>query len=103
MNVQRIERLRKHLEADPTDPFTQYALALEYDAGGDTPLAIRTLEELVVQSPRYVPSYQQLGYLFQKTGQADKACEIFNRGIAVARAENDLHAAGEMQEALDEM
>ncbi|MCU0454475.1 MAG: tetratricopeptide repeat protein [Bacteroidetes bacterium] len=103
MKHRRIEQLKAFIEQDPNDPFPRYALALELDAGGDTAGAISLLEDLLSRAPRYVATYQQLGTLYQKEGATAKAKAILRAGITTARQEGDLHAAGEMTEALDEL
>ena len=102
MNLRRIEQLKAFIAQDPNDPFPRYALALEQAASGDTAAAVQALEELLMLAPRYVPPYQQLGYLYQKQGLTAKARTTFEIGIRIAREEGDHHAASEMQESLDE-
>jgi len=103
MNRRRIGQLRIFVAQEPNDPFPRYALALEMDAAGDLHGAVRELEDLLGRAPRYVPTYQQLGYLYQKEGSIPKARAIFEAGVLVARQEGDHHAAQEMSEALDEL
>jgi predicted Zn-dependent protease len=103
MKAHRIEQLKAFIDQDPSDPFPRYALALELDAGGDTPAAVSILEDLLSRAPRYVATYQQLGTLYQKQGAIAKARAILRAGIATAKQEGDAHAAGEMREALEEM
>ena len=103
MSDQRIAKLKEFLANDPNDPFTRYALALEYAGKGDTERAVSMLEALIQSDPKYIPAYQQLGYAYQKLGRSDDAKEIFSRGIQAATQAGDLHARSEMQEALDEL
>ena len=103
MNADRVAKLREILQQDPADSFSQYALALEYASGGKPDEAIRQMETLIAADPTYVPAYQQLGYLYQLGGKTAAAREAFLRGIVAAHAQSDHHAAGEMQEALDEL
>ena len=101
MSGTRISRLKTLLEADPTDAFTQYALGLEYAGIGEVETAIRLLESLRQQHPAYVPAYHQLGILYERHGDPDRADTILAEGISVARTAGDEHAANEMQEARD--
>jgi tetratricopeptide (TPR) repeat protein len=101
MREARIAKLREFLANNPQDSFSRYALALEYDGQGETERAVTLLEELLRDDPTYVPAYQQLGYAYQKLGRRDDAIALLKRGMEVAAAQGDLHARGEMQEALD--
>lgn len=103
MREERIARLRTLLEQDPDDSFSRYALALEYAALDKNAEALALLENLIQRDPSYVPSYQQLGYLYQKLGQSVEAATAFKRGIEIATQQGDHHARSEMQDALDEM
>jgi predicted Zn-dependent protease len=101
MSAERIAKLQRFLEQDPSDSFTRYAIALEHAGMGNTTEAVAMLEDLIARDPSYVPSYHQLGYACEKLGDTERARTAFLRGIAVAREQGDHHAAGEMQEALD--
>jgi Tfp pilus assembly protein PilF len=103
VNENRIAKLQAVLLQDPADSFSKYALALEYAGGGKFVEAISRLEELLHHDPRYVPAYQQLGYLLQKLNRPAEARIAFARGIEEAARQSDHHSAGEMQEALDEL
>ena len=103
MSTSRIETLRKFLEEDPTDPFSHYAIALEYASTNDTQAAIDALEHMLPRFPSYVPAYQQLGILLHQSGKAERARTILEQGIAVAGRAGDHHAQSEMRELLDEL
>jgi Tfp pilus assembly protein PilF len=103
MRKERIAKLHALLERDPNDSFSRYALALEYAGLSDTNRAIQLLLEVLERNPLYVPAFQQLGYLYQRIGEREKAVDMFRRGIGVAAQQGDHHARSEMQEALDEL
>lgn len=103
MREERIAKLKDFLAKNPRDSFSRYALALEYAGQGNTEHAVVLLEELLRDDPTYVPAYQQLGYAYQKLDRRDDAIAVLKRGMDVAVAQGDLHARGEMQEALDEL
>lgn len=103
MREARIAKLQAFLAKNPSDSFSRYALALEYAGEGATERAIALLEELVHDDPTYVPAYQQLGYAYQKLERREEAIAVLKRGLQVAVEQGDLHARGEMQEALDEL
>jgi thioredoxin-like negative regulator of GroEL len=100
-NLQRIEKLKMFLAADPHDVFTRYALALEYHGLGQSALAIETLLELLAQDANYIPAYQQSGQIYATLNKTGEAKEMYRRGIAAAAAQGDTHAQHEMQEELD--
>lgn len=99
----RISQLKEFLENDPNDPFTRYALALEYAGLGEITIAVSLLLEVLENDPAYVPAYQQLGIQYQKLDRNNDAKEVLTRGIQVAREQNDVHAQREMQDSLDEL
>jgi Tfp pilus assembly protein PilF len=103
MRNDRIAQLKDFLENDPNDPFTRYALALEYAGLGETSLALSLLLEVLERDPAYIPAYQQLGYQYQKLDRKEEAGRVLRRGIEVAREQGDTHAQREMQDALDEI
>lgn len=103
MREERIAKLKHLLEQDPTDSFAHYALALEYAGISETEEAVRMLEDLLGKDPSYLPAYQQLGYLYQKLGKRNEAIAAFKRGLELALQQGDLHAHGEMRDALDEL
>jgi hypothetical protein len=53
--------------------------------------------------PAYVATYYQLAAAYREIRDKVKALEVYQAGIAVARKANDLHAASELQAAMDEM
>ena len=103
MKEERIAKLRELIKQDPNDSFSRYALALEYAGLGENVQAATLLEDLTKIDPHYVPSFQQLGYLYQKLDRREDAIAVLKRGIQVAVEEGDLHARSEMQDALDEL
>jgi len=101
--MSRLEKLQEFLAKDPNDNFTRYAIGLEYASVKDYPNAIKSLEELRSLDPMYVPTYYQLASFYRETDDPEKALEIYQLGIKTARQANDLHAASELQAALDEL
>lgn len=101
--MSRLEKLQQFLTLDPDDSFTRYAIGLEYAAIKDYPTAITAFEELCAKDPDYVATYYQLADAYRITGDKGKATETYHTGITIARKVNDLHAASELQAALDDM
>ena len=103
MTEDRIAKLKALLEREEADSFGRYALALEFAGMNRHTEALTLLKDVIRRDPSYVPAYQQLGYLYQKLNRRKEAISIFKRGIKQAVKQGDLHAQGEMQNALDEM
>lgn len=103
MSSPRLESLLQFLEKDRNDSFTRYAIALEYISLGDIELGIRYLEDVIHLDPGYVAAYQQLGSVYNDAGREEDALNILRRGIGIARKSGDLHAASEMQDAIDDI
>ena len=99
----RLEQLQRFLEMDPGDSFTRYALALEYISRKDPEKGIALLKETLERDPAYVPAYHMLGQQLALLGDHSAACESFTTGIEVARSQGEIHAASEMQDALDDL
>jgi tetratricopeptide (TPR) repeat protein len=101
--LSRLAALQKFLEQDPNDSFTRYAIGLEYAKEKNFGQAIETLEELRAQDPNYIPTFYMLGSYYREIGKKDNARTIYEEGITRARAVRDLHAASELDAALDEL
>ena len=101
--MSRLEKLQQFLALDPDDSFTKYAIGLEYAAMKDHTAAITAFEELITKDPNYVATYYQLADQYRITDAKDKATKTYKDGIVIARKENDLHAASELQAALDDV
>jgi tetratricopeptide (TPR) repeat protein len=99
----RLEKLQEFLKADPNDSFTRYGIGLEYRAMNDLPKAIEMLEALVISDPGYVATYYQLADCYRRIKENEKAKSCYQKGIIQARLANDLHAASELEMAMDEL
>ncbi len=96
----RLQQLVAFYEADPTDPFTIYALATEYRAA--EPLrAWEFYEKLLTEYPDYVGTYYHAGKLLEGFGKKDEAERVYRKGLVVSRQAGQLHAASEIQQALN--
>lgn len=97
MSTTRLNKLLEFLESDPNDPFIVYALATEYNALGDKEKAYSFYLQLTEKHPDYVGTYYHLGKLYEKDNQKDKAIEVYNTGMQVAKNKRDMHAFSELQ------
>jgi Tfp pilus assembly protein PilF len=99
----RKQQIEEMLAEDPHDPFLRYGLAMEHVSSGQDEEAVRCLEDLLRQTPDYVPAYVQAGRALARLGRQDEARAVFRAGIGAARQKGDLHAAGEMEDFLEEL
>ena len=99
--MSRIEKLKSFLEADPTDCFSRYALALEYVKLGKNEEGLREFETVRDNEPSYLATYYQLGQLYQLVGRRHDAEKTFRTGITVAAKVGDSHTQSELEAALD--
>ena len=99
--MDRIEQLRKFIEAQPNEPFPRYALSLELKGKGDADGAARELGELVQRTPDYLAAYLQLGMVLQTLGRNGEARATLQRGQEVARKKGDTHTLSELTSALE--
>jgi Tfp pilus assembly protein PilF len=99
----RRQQLEAMLADDPDDDFLNYALALELAAEGQTAGAVERLRGQIARSPGYVPAYLKCGQFLQQVGDVASARQVLRQGMAIAEKSGDLHAAGEMQELLNNL
>src|SRR5438445_13732693 len=97
----RMHRIEAMLAQEPTDPELHYMLAMEHVSQGDDAGAVRCFEKLISVAPHYSPAYHMAGRTLQRLDRGGEARAILQKGIPVALAKGDTHAAGEMQELLE--
>jgi Tfp pilus assembly protein PilF len=103
MEKSRIENLKEMLAVDPQDSFARYALGLEYMAGKDNESARDLFEELKTLDPNYVATYYQLGKVYELLGDESMARKTYEKGIYVARSQNDMHTKSELEQAMNDL
>jgi tetratricopeptide (TPR) repeat protein len=93
-------------EEDPNDPFNIYTLAIEYSKS-DSTQASRFFDILLSEHPEYLPTYYHAGAFFAEMEQSEKAEEIYQKGVELARKQGNMKALSELQRAynnfLDEL
>lgn len=97
----RKQQIEEMLVDSPDDPELRYMLAMEYVSAGDDDGAVRVFEELTRAAPNYPPGYHMAARALQRLNREEEAKALLRRGIPIALAQRDQHAAGEMQELLD--
>ncbi|EMR02450.1 tetratricopeptide repeat protein [Cesiribacter andamanensis] len=98
MSVQRIEQLQQMLSESPDDPFLHYALALEFRSA-DPQQALAYFEHLLSRHAEYLPTYYHAAALLAELGQSERAKEVYQTGIALARQQSSHHSLRELQNA----
>jgi Tfp pilus assembly protein PilF len=101
--MDRLEKLKEYLSANPADSFLNHALALEYIKMGEMINARNVFEKLLERDPEYVGSYYHLAKLFESGGDRSKALEWYEKGMVAAQKSGDRHALGELRTAYDDL
>ena len=101
--MDRIEKLKQFLQANPEDSFIQHALALEYIKLEDDAKARQLFEELLQREPGYVGSYYHLGKLLERNDEMDAAIKWYEKGMEEAKKAGENHAFGELKGAYEEL
>jgi Tfp pilus assembly protein PilF len=101
--VDRIDKLKEFLKADPTDSFVQHALALEYIKLGDDGEARRLFETIIEREPGYVGTYYHLAKLLERNRDNDGAIKVYEKGMEEAKKLGDNKALGELRGAYEEL
>jgi hypothetical protein len=94
--MSRREKIEAMLADDPGDTFLRYSLAMELDKEGSHEASLARFAELTRDDPPYVPAFFMAGQQLVRVGRVDEARTVLREGIAAARVQDDLHAAGEM-------
>ena len=101
--MERMEKLKEFLSANPTDSFLQHALALEYIKIGNDASARKLFEEILTRDKNYIGSYYHLAKLLERMGEPDLAIQWYEKGMAAAKASGDQHAYNELQMAYEDL
>ncbi len=102
MNTERIKMLEQFLKEDPSDPFNIYALALEYQHD-NSQKAAGLFDILLNEHPNYLPTYYIAGGFYADQSKPERALEILRKGLVLARTQNDLGSARELQAAIQNL
>lgn len=101
--MDRVEKLKEFLTANPHDSFLKHALALEYIKMGSDETARGLFEEILEKDPGYIGSYYHLAKLLERVGDNASAIACYEKGIDAAKKAGDLHALGELKSAYEEL
>jgi tetratricopeptide (TPR) repeat protein len=98
MHFNRLEKLLEFYKEDPDDPFTIYAIALEYMQENPSK-AMQYFQLLLDNHIDYTGTYYQAGKVLVHLGRRDDALRIYDKGIHICQKKNDRHALAELQTA----
>lgn len=101
--MERLEKLKEFLKANPEDSFLNHALALEYLKLQDAGAARQVFENLLARDPGYVGSYYHLAKLLESSGETEGAIKWYEKGMEAAKKAGDRHALNELQAAYEDL
>ncbi|MBD2753612.1 tetratricopeptide repeat protein [Spirosoma validum] len=98
MNNERIQQLIRFVQEEPNEPFNVYALAMEFL--NEQPEQARVyFDQLLTVHPDYLPTYYHAAALYADIEERGKAAELYEKGIALARLQNNQKTLLELQRA----
>lgn len=101
--MERINKLKEYLQANPKDSFLQHALALEYIKLGDDAKAKELFESVLENNPGYVGSYYHLAKLLERAGETNAAITICETGMQEAKNAGEQLAYNELRSLHEDM
>lgn len=91
------ENLELMLQRGQDSPLLRFSLGGECLKAGDLVAAVEHLRHAVAANPAYSAAWKLLGQAHAQAGNAARAAEVYEQGIAAAQANGDLQAAKEMR------
>jgi hypothetical protein len=88
-------------EADPTDPFCAYGIAMEHQKAGRSDAAIDRMKKTLEIDTNYCHPFYHMEKIHSECGGDAEAHRVLKSGMQAARSSGDEHALSEMQELLD--
>ena len=101
--MDRIDKLKEFLAANPADSFVQHALALEYAKAGDDAEAKKLFESVLSNDEDYIGSYYHLAKLLERNDDRASALRWYEQGMLKAKENGDMHAYNELQAAYEDL
>lgn len=91
------QNLELMLQRGQDSPLLRFSLGGECLKAGDLVAAVDHLRRAVEAQPGYSAAWRLLGQAHAAAGNAARAAEVYEQGIAAAEANGDLQAAKEMR------
>lgn len=101
--MERINRIKELLAANPGDSFLQHALALEYIKIEEDERAKELFQNLLKEDENYVGSYYHLAKLLERNDQIEDAKAVYEQGMFKAKAAGDMHTYNELRTAYEDL
>lgn len=101
--MDRIQKLKEFLAANPNDSFVQHALALEYIKLGDDAAARALFENILNKDENYIGSYYHLAKLLERADAREDAIRWYEQGMLKAKEAGDQHAYNELRSAYEDL
>ena len=101
MAASRIEIFEQMLAGDPANTAVLFGLAKEYEKNGDDPKVIDTLERYLAAADDEGNAYGMLARAYERTEQASKAREAYERGVNAAMSHGHPSMAEEYRQLLN--
>ena len=101
--MDRIEKLKEFLQANPQDSFVQHALALEYIKLGNDAEARKLLEDILNRDENYIGSYYHLAKLLERMNAREEAIQWYEIGMQKYKQVGDTHAYNELLMAYEDL
>ncbi|MFD2569073.1 tetratricopeptide repeat protein [Spirosoma soli] len=98
MNNERIQQLIRFVQEEPGEPFNVYALAMEF-LNNQPEQARQYFDQLLVEFPDYLPTYYHAAALYADLDERERAAELYEKGITLARAQTNQKTLQELQRA----
>lgn len=94
---ERLGQLQHLLSESPQDPFLNYAITMEYVKLDNRDEALAGFENMITDFADYVGTYYHFGKFLEKEKQLDRALQIYQQGMEMAKAKRNMHALGELR------
>jgi len=101
--MDRIDKLKEFLQANPADSFVQHALALEYIKLEKNAEAKTLFESILDREPGYIGTYYHLAKLLERMGETGDAIKVYEKGMEEAKKSGEDHAFNELRSAFEEL
>lgn len=102
-STDRIESMRRFVEARPDEAFPRYGLAMECAKQGQLEEADAEFTELRRRHPDYLPAYYQHGMLLVRLDRKAEARSTIEQGIRLSSEQGNDHAREQLEAMLDEI
>ncbi len=97
---QRLGKLIKMLQNEPSDTFILFALAKEYQQMEHYETANKYFQLLKSTDPDYIGLYFHLAKNYEAINKLEEAVNTYKQGILIAKKLKDVHAESELKNEL---